>query len=480
MICPRCGSEISRKRGHCSKCGADIQVTWHLIRRSNLYYNDGLAKARVRDLSGAIVSLKKSLECNKYNIQARNLLGLVYFELGELAEALSNWIISKHYDPSDKLADAYIEKVSANSAKLDGMNQAIKKYNLALAAAKQGNNDLAVIQLRKVVGSRPGYVKALQLLALLYMNNGENEKAKRCLLRAQKVDVANTITLTYLAELEKNAPSDGKSAVSEEPKEESTMYRMNNNSVSLKEDKPNYVAFLTFFAGILIGIAVLYKLVVPTVRESVKTEFANTERDYNAEISGYTASISVLENEKADLAEKLEKAEKNVDKLKREIEEQEVFDAAAYENLMLTLAEFPEIEGKIEAAKNSDDLMLVLDELITYNDRLLTLESTATERTKTATYYHSVLDQVSEIVKAQGYDYGHELYNGKKYKEAIPYFEAAYRAGRDDADNLYFLGRSYQRTGDKEKAKTYLEMVVELYPKSDRAGMAKSLLEDLQ
>ena len=56
--------------------------------QSNYWYNDGLKKAQIRDLSGAIVSLKRSLQFNRENITARNLLGLVNNERGEVAEAL--------------------------------------------------------------------------------------------------------------------------------------------------------------------------------------------------------------------------------------------------------------------------------------------------------------------------------------------------------------------------------------------------------
>ena len=45
----------------------------------------------MRNLSGAIVSLKNSLKFNKYNIDARNLLGLIYCETGEVVDALSEW-----------------------------------------------------------------------------------------------------------------------------------------------------------------------------------------------------------------------------------------------------------------------------------------------------------------------------------------------------------------------------------------------------
>lgn len=69
---------------------------------SNRFYNDGLEKAGVRDLTGAINSLRQSLKFNKNNIEARNLLGLVYFETGEVVAALSEWVISKNMRPEKK------------------------------------------------------------------------------------------------------------------------------------------------------------------------------------------------------------------------------------------------------------------------------------------------------------------------------------------------------------------------------------------
>ena len=42
---------------------------------ANSFYNLGLEKSRIRDLSGAAQCLKKSLHFNKYQTDARNLLG---------------------------------------------------------------------------------------------------------------------------------------------------------------------------------------------------------------------------------------------------------------------------------------------------------------------------------------------------------------------------------------------------------------------
>ena len=48
-------------------------------------------------MSGAEEALKLSLKYDKMNIDARNLLGLVYYETGEIVQALSHWVVSVNY-----------------------------------------------------------------------------------------------------------------------------------------------------------------------------------------------------------------------------------------------------------------------------------------------------------------------------------------------------------------------------------------------
>ena len=480
MKCPKCGFEMGRNRRYCEQCGADMAVAMRLNRLSNRYYNEGLARAKVRDLSGAILMLKKSLENNKRNIDARNLLGLVYYEMGEPVVALSEWIISKHFQPENNRADYFIEQVQSNPAKLDAVNQTVKKYNQALAYAKQGSDDLAMLQLRKAIGINPGYIRALQLLALLYMKNEEYEKAKRCLLRAQKTDVANTTTLSYLVEIEKQLNPEGQPA-RQEKKVEGMSYQPATAGVAYREDKPNYVAFITFFAGIIIGIAVLYWLVVPTVRSDIKEKYTAQERNYGAEVATYTTKISVLENEKEDLQNKLELSEKKVTELQGELDAaaDAEFDVAGYEQAVFVLMEYDELMVKVTEAEEDDEPETVLDDLIGYGEKLLACESGALLRPKTGELYKEMYAAVAERVRDYGYDYGHDLYNDKKYAEAVPYLMAAYRMGGSDADTLYFLGRSYQRSGDEDNARIYFQMVVNKYPGSNRAEMAHQCMDDL-
>ena len=89
----------------------------------------------------------RSLKFNKENIDARNLLGLCYYETGEVVSALCEWVISKNLQPEDNLADYYITKLQNNKNRLDTINQTIRKYNQSIEYCRQDNEDMAVIQL---------------------------------------------------------------------------------------------------------------------------------------------------------------------------------------------------------------------------------------------------------------------------------------------------------------------------------------------
>ena len=69
MNCPSCNSYISFQHSVCDKCGEDLRIYKKIWSSSNHFYNDGLVKAQVRDLSGAIISLNK-IFANGYNIKA--------------------------------------------------------------------------------------------------------------------------------------------------------------------------------------------------------------------------------------------------------------------------------------------------------------------------------------------------------------------------------------------------------------------------
>ena len=178
-----------------------MDYTTKLAYQSNYWYNDGLRKANIRDLTGAISSLKKSLQYNRDNIASRNLLGLVYYGRGDVVEALTEWVLSKNLQPKENIANYYIKKVKEKEEDLDRINQAIKRYNQALDYCYQKNEDLAVIQLKKAIELHPTYVKAYQLLTLLYIHSEQYAEARKNIRIAHKLDKTDDITMRYMHEL---------------------------------------------------------------------------------------------------------------------------------------------------------------------------------------------------------------------------------------------------------------------------------------
>lgn len=238
-----------------------MDYTKKIVYQSNYWYNDGLRKAQIRDMAGAIVSLRRSLQFNRENIAARNLLGLVYYGIGEVPEALVEWIISKNLRSYNNIADYYINTVQASARELETINLAIKKYNQCLAYCQQNGEDLAIIQLKQVVSSHPTFLKAHQLLALLYLHTGQYTRARQMVRQARKLDTGNELTLKYMHELThqrgKQRRRTGKK------KEDAVEYSLGNETIiqpkhSRVKEMASHLAVANIFIGAAIGAAVIW------------------------------------------------------------------------------------------------------------------------------------------------------------------------------------------------------------------------------
>ena len=304
MKCYNCGAKLGREN-ICPECGVNVKIYKKIVMASNEYYNDALAKASVRDLSGAIESLKTSLKFNKLNIDARNLLGLIYFEMGEVVEALTEWVISKNYQPAENAASRYLDEIQNNRSRLETINQTIKKYNQALLYCRQDSRDLAIIQLKKVLSLNPKLVSGHQLLALLYIQEGKYDLAKKSLRNAGKIDANNTITLRYLKEvnagLKENTPG-------KKQKEEQISYQSGNETIiqpKYLKDNSAMSTILNMVIGIAIGAAITGFLVVPGVRRRVQNDAKAQVLDANNTVSSKNQEISTLQKQIDDLTSQI-------------------------------------------------------------------------------------------------------------------------------------------------------------------------------
>ena len=82
------------------------------------------------------------------------------------------------------------------------INQTIKKYNSALKCCRENNEDVAAIQLRKILNQNPKLIKGYHLLALIRMKEGEYNRARKALRKAARIDKTNTTTLRFLKEID--------------------------------------------------------------------------------------------------------------------------------------------------------------------------------------------------------------------------------------------------------------------------------------
>ena len=438
MRCYKCNSVLSDE-DYCLKCGADVSVYKIVVKASNSYYNQGLEKARVSDLTGAVTALKTSLSLNKKNIKARNLLGLVYYEMGELAMALSEWVISLNLKQDRNVAEVYIRKVKSNPNKLELINQAAKRYNIALAKAKEGGDDVALIQLKKVAATYPKFIRANLLLALIYMKRNEDERALKVLHRVLKIDRNNTLALKYIDEINgasQTQPADG----NEEYYRNSKRKPLSGNDVilprnSYKEPSSGVFTVVYILLGVVIGAALIWFLIVPAKLQSSQHENNDTIKKYSEQLSGYSVEITTLEKQNEELTSQLDAANKELEQYKGDSGE-----TALYAKLVEAVSEY--------LANDVDKAALALADI-----------DVTQLPTQTAKDLYTTLEDKCNGGARTFYMAGLNAYNQKNFVDAAKYLEKAYELDNKSVETPYYLAMSYFELNDLENAQKYVDVV---------------------
>ncbi len=316
MNCMNCGAFLTdMDLDYCPNCGYNVLIQKKVDYLSKIFYNQGLEKASIRDLSGAIACLKQSLMYDKRNIRARNLLGLVYFETGEVVSALSEWVISKNLQPTRNLASEYINKLQANPNKLAAINETIKKYNHALMLCREGHEDMAAIQLRKILTQNSKLIKGYHLLALIQMKNGEWNKARRILKKAARIDKTNTTTLRFLREvdeqtgvttrLEKKKKGLFRSGTKENPDTDILgSERIAQPTVYREHSKVS--VFFILMAGIAAGAVAFWLLAVPAIRQGIYQEANQQIVQYSESLASQGAELTKAQGEAKESGDTVE------------------------------------------------------------------------------------------------------------------------------------------------------------------------------
>jgi len=467
MNCYKCGCNLS-EHDFCTGCGADVSQYKKIMFISNRFYNEGLEKAQVRDLSGAVTSLRQCLKFNKNNIEARNLLGLVYFETGEVVAALSEWVISANIRPKKNIANDYIEMIQSNPTRLDTINQTIKKYNQALNDCNMDALDIAVIQLKKVISLNPNFVRARQLLALIYINNEDWENAKRQLVRCAEIDTGNITTQKYRKEVDEMLlPVDGARTSRKKTKsDEPIVYKSGNELVIQPVNTGNgrgASIIVNLLLGVLIGVAASWFLVMPARIQKASSEAETKIKTVNEQLDAKTADVEELKSN-------LEKAQNQILSQQDELNVYMNADGAMSSLNALIRA----VNIYLDESEDKD-ISAVADCLDEIDVEKLGEDSSEPARQ----LYDTLLDSAGPDLAKSFYEQGYEAYSMADYEVAIENLSRAYQYDSNNGDAIYYLAQSYNRAGEEVKAIDAYRKVVEGFPGTEKANKASGYLEQL-
>ncbi len=459
MKCYKCGSRLAANLDVCSKCGQNVRLYKKIIKTANAYYNLGLTKAQVRDLSGASVALRMCLSLDKKNIHARNLLGLIYMEIGEISLALREWVISRNLQMRNNPADRYLKEIQSNQNRLEELDQNIKKYNLALRYAQTDGKDLAIIQLKKVINVNPKMICAQLLLALLYMKDQKYDRAEKTLKACLKIDKGNTTANRYLDELQILRGITGNAA---ERKEEKTR-RVSRQDVIIpvhtRAVSSYLMTMLYIFIGIIIGFGALHFVAMPDAEKKFAEDYNNKLLVYQEEVQSGKAQIDNLNGDIDDLEQEIKNLEAELAMYVKSV------DDADQERL--TIVEAYDLTLEMMQLFYEGDYISVSG----YYEKL-------TPETIDSDKYRQVYDYIMVQHRQQMFDTcynnGIATQQGQNPHGAIPLLEAALRIMPESADAWFWTGVCYHQTGDKATADTYYNYVIEHFPGTPAAAQAEA------
>lgn len=469
MFCYSCGAELS-EHDFCTACGADVAVYKKILALANRYYNEGLGRAQVRDLSGAVASLRQCLKCYKYHTDARNLLGLVYFEMGEFVDAMSEWVISTNLQPEKNIASDYLETMQSNLQEWGDIRIVLHKYNLALGYCHQDSIDLAIIQLKKVVSLKPNHIRGQLLLALLFMADGELERARRCIYRVLSVDTNNTTALQYAKEIEDalirreeertGRPSRRRKKKQQQEPVEIVSYQSGNDTIIQPLNNPEKLAggftILNIVIGLIIGAAVMWFCVLPA---RISKEKADANK-----------SVVEVSNQLTERSASMDQIQKRVDALEAENTEllSQVSNLTGSDGLMKAADVL--MTATRDYLANPDDVTTVAEALDSIDPIYLT-DGQSSQAFQAL--YSALSSEIGSKAAGSYLAQGLDALKDSNYSDAITNLTKAYELNTNSVEALYNLGHAYRRSDNMQKAQDCYKQVISKFPDTEYAKNAK-------
>lgn len=419
---------------------------------ANSYYNLGLEKAQIRDLSGAAECLKKSLRFNKYQTDSRNLLGLIYYEMGEVADAIVQWVISLNLQPENNRCDYYLDEIQRKPGRLEVASQNVKKYNQALWYAQTGSYDLAILQLVSAVEENDHYVKAQLLLALLCISQENYIRAGKALRRVLQIDRSNQKALWYMSVVKKNT---GRAEIERQQLDHAFSHsRLEDDNIILPptyRESTGGQMVIHILVGVVLGVAAFMTLVMPSIEERINSEHNQEILEYSEQLSQSNIRADQLESQLAQAEGARDTAEASLESV--------VSDSGG------TISQYASL-ARILQAYREDDFRTAVQIYAGMNTALITDPNLA-----------PILEEIQTDMAEDGYqvldELGDEAAGSGDYARAVSYYDASLRIQPDNAAVMYDKAAALKAQGQEDEADDLFGQIIEAYPDTDYAVMSR-------
>ena len=433
---------------------------------SNGYYNLGLSLAKERNLSSALNALSIALGLNKKNIDARNLYGLIQFEMGEETKALISWVISINIKSMNNLAQNYLQNLRNKSTYLEKSQEAISKYNKAVSQIRTVNYDMARMSLKQVVDIRPHFVKAMLALALLDIREGKAGEARKLLESVLLIDRFNAKAITYLDEMrpvsERKSGSVKLSVIGSPIKKEKEKPVEKNTSANMPvtEIYKNYSGMFTAVnvgIGLIVGACAMVFLYMPTMKVALNKAHNKEVVEISQKLSDAGISMEELKSENESLNDQVNKLNE--------------INNTSTENMNYKLLQYVYLIGVIReyGAKNYTKAAEIFSNIDTNQ---LTDVDTGPGVSLTGTFA-----EIAPKMRAEGPKLltavGDGLSKAGDYAGAIGYYDAALRIAPDYLQAKYNKALAYKTSGDVDTANNLFTEIITAAPEDKIAKEAQ-------
>ena len=366
-----------------------------------------------------------------------------------------------------------LEEIKKNKTELYKANQMIKKYNQALNYAKQGNDDLAMLQLKNVVAAIPNFVDAYLLMALLSIKEENYDDARQFLDTILKIEPDNELAVEYGKEFESKVVEEepeekesDKKDKKEKKKEKKKQTKAQTEQPPKKKESPFKISsfqenesagkspMFYMVTGIVIGVIVAAVLIYPTVRASFNHKSTTQVEDYKEQILAKDTQLKASDKKVKEAQKAQKKAE---DELSEYIGTSK--KDGVYDSLLKALQKYSDRDYTGSA------------------DALLDIDSKKLTTKNMKSIYNDLTTKVYPNAATGLYSKGKNAYWAKDYKTAISYLTKAIKVSDTNRYAYDYLAKAYEGASDQKNAKKTYQTIIEKFPGTSQAINAKSRID---